>query len=72
MSSPCHMSEAEFEKEGYLYEDYNDQYIADEEYYNMMDMDFVPKRYMYKDYDNQYTADEDDENNYEEDDEDDF
>ena len=66
MSSPCYMTEAEFEKEGYMYEDYNDQYVADEAYYNMMDMDFEPEGYMYKDYENQYSADE-----YEEDDEDD-
>jgi hypothetical protein len=54
------MTEEEFEKEGYMCEDYNDQYRADEEYYNMMDIDFEPDGYMYKDYDNQYAVDEED------------
>ena len=49
MSSPCYMTEVEFEKEGYMDEDYNDQYAADEEYYNMMDMDVEPEGYMYID-----------------------
>ena len=63
MSSPCYMTEAEFEKEGYMYEDYNDQYTADEAYYNMMDMDLEPEEYMYI-----FKEEDEDDGDYEDDD----
>jgi hypothetical protein len=57
------MTEAEFEKEGYMYEDYNDQYTADEAYYNMMDMDLEPEEYMYI-----FKEEDEDDDDYEDDD----
>jgi hypothetical protein len=57
------MTEAEFEKEEYMYEHYNDQYTADEAYYNMMDMDLEPEGYMYI-----YKEEDDDYEDYENDD----
>jgi hypothetical protein len=66
MSSPYYITEAEFEKEEYMYEDYNDQYTADEAYYNMMDMDLEPEGYMYI-----YKEEDEDEEDEDKEDEDD-